>query len=78
VFHLLRVALGAMSVKEAARVMRSSSEIVQQPDHHPLVIEHAFDVSEEQVDQGLHGYLPSIDVARLPTLATQCCSKFSS
>jgi hypothetical protein len=78
VFHLLRVALGAMSVKEAARVMRSGSEIVQQPDHHPLVIEHAFDVSEEQVDQGLHGYLPSFDVARLPTLATECCSKFSS
>ena len=35
------------------------SEIVQQPEHYPLVVEQPVDVAEESVDQGLHGRFPS-------------------
>jgi hypothetical protein len=52
------------------------SEVVQQPDAYPMLIEHAVDVTEEPVDQGLHGD-PFLVVAGSRSLVVECCSKFS-
>ena len=37
------------------------SEVVQQPDHDPVVVEQAIDFAEESIEQGLHGGFPLAD-----------------
>ena len=53
------------------------SQIVEQPDHYPLVVEQPVDVAEETVDQQLQGD-PFLVAACTRTLVVECCRKFSS
>jgi hypothetical protein len=55
----------------------AGSEIVQLPDHNPGLVEHAIDVTEEAIDEGLHGELLISVVADAATIAEHCCSRFS-
>ena len=55
----------------------AGSEIIQLPDHHPGLVEHAIDVTEEAVDEGLHGELLMSVVGDTDTIAEHCCSRFS-
>jgi arylsulfatase A-like enzyme len=56
---------------------RARSEVVQLPDHNPGLVEHAIDVTEEPVEEGLHGELLMSVVADAATIAEHCCSRFS-
>ncbi len=56
---------------------RARSEVVQLPDHNPGLVEHAIDVTEEAVEEGLHGELLMSVVADAATIAEHCCSRFS-
>lgn len=69
----------SMGLRGRLRRMAGSagSEIVQLPDHHPGLVEDAIDVTEETVDEGLHGLLLLSFVADTATIALQCCSRFS-
>jgi hypothetical protein len=63
---------------EVQRMAASAgSEIVQLPDHHPGLVEHAIDVTEKAVDEGFHGVLLMSLVADATKIATSCCSRFS-
>jgi hypothetical protein len=65
----------------AARLRRvaevAGSKTIQLPDHHPGFVEQAVDVTENPVDDGLHGVSPVVVVADRTTIAPQCCSWFS-
>ena len=65
------------SVYLAWRRVGCRSEIVQQPDHYPWLVEQAVDVAEESVDQGLHGRFLLVVAARTRKIGVLCCSKFS-
>lgn len=68
---------GVRAVRLDAQASALASKIVEQPDHHPVLVEQAVDVAEESVEQGLQSGIPLFDVASLRIMAVVCYSKFS-